>query len=218
MQKLLFFLIIFILIVGVGMGVYVLSQSPTGPFAESFIKKEIAKANYCQTTSDCQMVAVSKCPFGCYVHVNKNEASRIETLLNKYQSNCAYSCIEYPGVSCVSNTCQVNEKKPLPENNEEEVVMPNATVTITGTFTCLPHKNTSGPQTMECAFGLKGNDGYYYALDIHDYEQKNGPGSFPAEGILSISGRFVPLEALSSDVWYKYNMKGVVTVTDFSLL
>lgn len=215
MQKSLLFLIAFIFIVGAGMGVYALSQSPTGPFARNFIKKEIARANYCQTTSDCQVVAVSKCPFGCYVHVNKNEVSRIETLLNKYQSNCEYSCIEYPGVSCVANTCQLNEK-PLPEDNEE-IVIPNNTITITGTFTCLPHKNTSGPQTMECAFGLKADDGHYYALDIYDYEQKNGSGSFPTEGRLSLSGRFVPLEALSSDVWYKYNMKGIVSVTDFSL-
>ncbi len=37
-------------------------------------------------------------------------------------------------------------------------------VTITGTPTCLPHKNTTGPTTLECALGLKGDDGRYYAL------------------------------------------------------
>jgi hypothetical protein len=36
--------------------------------------------------------------------------------------------------------------------------------TVTGNLTCLPHKDTSGPTTLECAFGLKGDDGRYYAL------------------------------------------------------
>lgn len=37
-------------------------------------------------------------------------------------------------------------------------------VTITGTPTCLPHRDTSGPVTMECAIGIVGDDGRYYAL------------------------------------------------------
>lgn len=37
-------------------------------------------------------------------------------------------------------------------------------VTLIGTPTCLPHKDTSGPITLECAIGLKGDDGRYYAL------------------------------------------------------
>jgi hypothetical protein len=74
---------------------------------EDVIKAEIEKANYCETVTDCQQVAVSKCPFGCYVHVNKNEASRIEELLNGYQSTCEYGCIEMRGVDCVDNVCKV---------------------------------------------------------------------------------------------------------------
>jgi hypothetical protein len=38
-----------------------------------------------------------------------------------------------------------------------------SSITISGEFTCLPHKDTSGPQTLECAFGLKSGD-IYYAL------------------------------------------------------
>jgi hypothetical protein len=40
--------------------------------------------------------------------------------------------------------------------------------TIEGTIACLPHKNTDGPQTLECAAGLKTNDGTYYSLKIND--------------------------------------------------
>jgi len=37
-------------------------------------------------------------------------------------------------------------------------------VSLRGTSTCLPHIDTSGPQTLECAIGLKTEDGKYYAL------------------------------------------------------
>jgi hypothetical protein len=38
------------------------------------------------------------------------------------------------------------------------------TVTVTGVVVCLPHKDTSGPQTLECAFGVKDKTGSYYGL------------------------------------------------------
>ncbi len=40
----------------------------------------------------------------------------------------------------------------------------DATTAFTGTIVCLPHKNTDGPQTLECATGLKSDDNTYYAL------------------------------------------------------
>lgn len=74
---------------------------------ERYIKKEITKTNYCEVASDCQMVAQSQCPFGCYIHVNKNEATRIGKLLEGHESNCMYMCIEFKGVDCINNTCQM---------------------------------------------------------------------------------------------------------------
>lgn len=40
-------------------------------------------------------------------------------------------------------------------------------VTVTGEIDCLPKKG-SGAQTMECAIGLRGADGQYYALKYQD--------------------------------------------------
>ena len=37
-------------------------------------------------------------------------------------------------------------------------------VTLSGEVACLPHKNTDGPQTLECAIGLHTDDNRYYAL------------------------------------------------------
>lgn len=77
-----------------------------------YIKHEIAKANYCEVASDCRLVAQSQCPFGCHIHVNKNEAGRIEKLLEnykntRYRTSCDYLCIKFAGVECVKNICQL---------------------------------------------------------------------------------------------------------------
>lgn len=39
-----------------------------------------------------------------------------------------------------------------------------STITVSGKTVCLPPKDTSGPTTLECAVGLLGDDGRYYAL------------------------------------------------------
>lgn len=103
-------IIIILLVVGAILAWFYLFSAKT---QEQYIKKEIAEANYCEAASDCQMVAQSQCPFGCYVHVNKNEATRIGGLLESYESNqnnrgqsCIYSCIEFKGVECVNNVCR----------------------------------------------------------------------------------------------------------------
>lgn len=39
---------------------------------------------------------------------------------------------------------------------------------IEGTIVCLPHKNTDGPQTLECATGLKTKEGIHYSLKTNE--------------------------------------------------
>lgn len=41
---------------------------------------------------------------------------------------------------------------------------PAAVTTLDGTPVCLPHKNSDGPQTLECAVGLKTDDGIFYGI------------------------------------------------------
>lgn len=41
---------------------------------------------------------------------------------------------------------------------------PKAAVTLEGVAVCLPHKDTDGPQTLECAVGIKTDDGTYYGI------------------------------------------------------
>lgn len=74
--------------------------------AEARIKEQIAEANHCETAADCVDVG-GKCPFDCYIFVHKNEADRIRTLVEGYDSQCTYSCVAMNGVRCTENKCEV---------------------------------------------------------------------------------------------------------------
>ena len=81
------------------------------PIEQSYIEREIVKAGYCEVDSDC-VVAASKCPFGCHITVNKNEAERIRGLVNSFDSTCAYSCVELKDVICENNKCRAVWESP----------------------------------------------------------------------------------------------------------
>jgi len=84
-------------------------------------------------------------------------------------------------------------------------------ITLTGTYLCLPHLDTSGPQTEECAFGLKTDEGVYYAVNFGQSE--NAMELFRSGARITAEGSVVIKEALSTDQWAKYNMKGIFTIT-----
>lgn len=63
---------------------------------------------------------------------------------------------------------------PCPANDSG---MPENSVTIVGTTICLPHKNSSGPQTMECALGIEGDDGKNYGLTDPGWKFLIGTGN-----------------------------------------
>lgn len=97
-------------------------------------------------------------------------------------------------------------------SQEPEVILPpsQTEVAVTGEYLCLPHKDTSGPQTMECAFGLKTDANVYYALDF-------SRASFPVDAFmmgdrLAVTGTVTPVEALSSNHWQQYPIVGILTV------
>ncbi len=99
----------------------------------------------------------------------------------------------------------------MPAKNAEQLDATPQNVTLSGTYTCLPHLNTSGPQTLECAFGLKTDDGVYYAINFG--ASAGAMEQFQSAAHITAEGFVVPKEALSTDQWAKYNMKGIFTVT-----
>ena len=83
---------------------------------------------------------------------------------------------------------------------------------LSGEYVCLPHADTTGPQTDECAFGLKTDVGEYYAVDFSLMSQEQQPLSVGDR--MSAQGLVTPIERLSSDHWKKYAIEGIFSVTD----
>jgi hypothetical protein len=84
--------------------------------------------------------------------------------------------------------------------------------TLTGEYVCLPHKDTNGPQTLECALGIKTDVGEYYAVDFALMSQTSP--TLQTGQRFTASGTITPIERLSSDHWQKYNVAGIFSVTD----
>lgn len=84
--------------------------------------------------------------------------------------------------------------------------------TLTGEVVCLPHKDTDGPHTMECAFGMRTETGEHYALDLALMSQQ-GPILDSGDRFIA-SGMITPIELLSTDQWQKYDIEGIFSVTD----
>jgi hypothetical protein len=86
--------------------------------------------------------------------------------------------------------------------------------TIVGIWECLPHKDTSGPQTDECAFGIKTDAGDYYAVDTH--LMATYPVDHPTGTRVTIEGVVTPVEMLNSI--QKYDIKGILSATTIESL
>ena len=100
---------------------------------------------------------------------------------------------------------------PKPIDHPETPVEPYQT-TLTGTYICLPHTDTSGPQTLECAFGLHTADNKYYALDFNMLS--SGVPNIPMNTQVTGTGLVTPVAYLSNDHWQKYPITGIFSVTD----
>lgn len=74
--------------------------------SEQRILNMIEEANYCTQTSDCAVIP-SKCPFDCYVALNKEHAGAVSRAIDEYESMCMYGCIEMGGVECLSGRCEL---------------------------------------------------------------------------------------------------------------
>lgn len=83
---------------------------------------------------------------------------------------------------------------------------------ITGLWECLPHKNQTGPQTTECAFGIAvdQSDGHYA---VNTSLMSTYPVDFATGTHVRIEGIVVPANQLSSDGWQKYDIDGVISAT-----
>ncbi len=101
------------------------------------------------------------------------------------------------------------------KNKHSESVVPEretVRATLAGTYGCLPPKDTTAPVTTECAFGIKTDEGEYYAIDfglVSDLPPVLTDGTrIRADGIVT------PLAELSTNYWEKYPIEGIFSVTN----
>lgn len=99
-----------------------------------------------------------------------------------------------------------------PDFEGEGTILPPAggTMTTRGEIVCLPKRGT-GAQTMECAIGLRGEDGNYYALQNlfeHDPTYKYSQTGMTVE----VSGTITYEEKLGPD-GNPYDIIGVISIT-----
>ncbi len=100
---------------------------------------------------------------------------------------------------------KANAPTPVTQQDNSSIPDDGGSLTIVGEFVCLPHKDTSGPQTEECAFGLKSEDTYYALQDsTPDY-------SIVSKGVAGTIVRVAGTFKASHDS--KYKDIGVITIT-----
>ena len=81
-------------------------------------------------------------------------------------------------------------------------------ISIDSVVACLPHKGDDS-KTLECAIGAKGDDGLYYSLDTTEVVTPVFQ-NIPIGNRVAIEGKLIPIETLSSDHWYQYDIKGII--------
>jgi len=104
-------------------------------------------------------------------------------------------------------------------NNPTEIIPNNPTeiiagpITERGVITCIPKIGT-GPQTMECALGLKNTEGIYYGLRyLSDYDENFTLVSH--EIIVEITGTLIGEEMFGPD-GKKYDTAGTIEIESIS--
>ena len=108
----------------------------------------------------------------------------------------------YPVMESFPEQCATPDGKTFTKTAEEssEII---ADVSVTGVVDCLPHKDQSGPQTLECAYGIMNESGDYFGLSDSQsmfIEQMMVGNIYTVTGILS--------EAPESN----YNINGVIEI------
>jgi hypothetical protein len=99
------------LALGISVLVGVLFLAGCGP-SEKSVREALEVANFCTADADCVDLG-GRCPFGCYLYVNKEKADAMRELLDEYEkgagakTRCDYQCLKCDQFACVSGRCEV---------------------------------------------------------------------------------------------------------------
>lgn len=85
------------------------------------------------------------------------------------------------------------------------------TMTLSGTYTCLPFLDATKVPSADCIFGLKSDTGEYYMVNFG--QSALAMKEFKKGAHIVAEGFFMSKESLSTNQWKPYTMKGIFTVT-----
>ncbi len=88
---------------------------------------------------------------------------------------------------------------------------------LKGEYACLPNKPTDGPVTLECALGLKADDGNYYALDM-TAQDPTIRSVIQVGQKMEANGNLLYIKDQNSWALKKYDIKGVLKVEKLKLI
>jgi hypothetical protein len=98
----------------------------------------------------------------------------------------------YPSLDSYPEQCETPSGKRFTRNvKEEEIADIISPIVVSGAIVCLPHWNTSGAQTLECAFGFRDDSGEYYFLQDAD-RNFDDISSVPTGVRVEVFGKFIP--------------------------
>lgn len=90
-------------------------------------------------------------------------------------------------------------------------------ITLEGKGVCLPHRDTSGPQTLECAFGIAVDQSdAFYAIDTR--LMSTYPVDFPTGGRIRVEGVLMPPNPENASTWRIYPIDGIIAATTIEKL
>lgn len=110
----------------------------------------------------------------------------------------------YPILETYPEQCKLPNGKTYTRSNDDF----KTSITRSGTITCLPHKNTEGPHTMECAMGIREENGKYYGIS-----------STPYDNALNEVGRKVKVTGtFKEETRMQYTSEGIIAVTSYTFV
>ncbi len=87
-------------------------------------------------------------------------------------------------------------------------------IIVEGDVVCLPHRDTSGPTTMECAYGLKDDAGRYYGLKTDGLPEATPP-EYEVGDRISVEGTLIPTDQIPNNFYTIYNIEGMIDMEVF---
>jgi hypothetical protein len=150
---------------------------------------------------------ISKSPLSRYVSVTEDRYDEPQSCTTDAKICPDGTAVGRTGPNCEFAACPTVSS---PHPNVTSSTNPSTTgeeITVSGKMICLPHKNTSGPQTLECAMGMKAEDGKNYALSDPNWKFLIGIGT---EQKITVTGILKPP---AND---KYDTVGTIEVSNLS--